>query len=72
MQPKNFSLPEKFQKARKYEKNEEIMRMSELEKDKTAEFPAFGAKRAFQGVENLTFLDYYTVKEKVKESQSQR
>ena len=40
-------------------------------KRQNAEFPAFGAKRAFQRVENLTFLDYYTVKEKVKESQSQ-
>ena len=38
MQPKNFSLPEKFQKARKYEKNEEIMRMSEMGKDKTPNF----------------------------------
>ena len=45
--------------------------MTEIEKDKTPSSPDPGAKRFFQNVDNLTFIDYYTVKEKVKESQSQ-
>ena len=46
--------------------------MTEIEKDKTPSSPDPGAKRFFQNVDNLTFIDYYTVKEKVKESQSQK
>ncbi len=47
------------------------MRMSEMGKDKTPNF-RFRRKAGVSGVENLTFLDYYTVKEKVKESQKSK
>ena len=67
MQHKKFFLTGKNSKT---EKNRENRRKTANDRDRkrqNAVVPDPGAKRFFQNVDNLTFIDYYTVKEKVKE-----